>query len=72
MLRRMVDFLEVVDVLVARRHRIMKAAKHNPCPKCKSPQVELIGSMKVGRWKCRSCKHKWVWEPIKLIRSDSN
>lgn len=64
--------LDSVDASITRRHMIMRVAKHNPCPKCKMNQVELIGSVKIGRWKCRCCKHKWVWEPITLIRSDSN
>lgn len=72
MLTHIGDFIADMYAVVTRQERVMKAAKHNRCPKCRTHQVELIGSVKIGRWKCRCCKHKWVWEPITLIRSNSN
>lgn len=53
--------------VVARRHRLMKAAKYIRCPECLAIQIQLIVSYKLARWKCRECRHVWIQEPITLI-----
>jgi len=65
-------FLRDMHKIAERRRRIYKAAKYNPCPKCRTVQVSVIALALLAKWKCRECRHKWVWEPITLIRSDSN
>ena len=36
------------------------------CPKCGTLQVQLLWNVYdiFARWKCRICKHKFVYEPI--------
>lgn len=53
--------------VVARRRRLLSAAKHIRCPKCLANQIQLVVSYKLARWKCRECRHFWIQEPITLI-----
>lgn len=53
---------EQVRALTLRRLRI---CKHAPlCPKCRARQVQLTDSGVLAEWKCRECKHRFVFEPI--------
>ena len=37
------------------------------CPECRSQQVQLTGYINVwpAEWKCRHCKHRFIFEPFK-------
>lgn len=56
-----------VIAVVARRHRLLSAAKHIRCPECLAKQIQLVSTYKLARWKCRECYHVWTQEPITLI-----
>ena len=49
--------------LTARRERVKK---HAPgCLRCRSNQVQLkIWQEVPAYWKCRMCKHRFVYEPL--------
>jgi len=62
-----VELTKWANAVVARRYRLLSAAKHIRCPKCLAIQIQLVISYKLARWKCRECHHFWIQEPITLI-----
>lgn len=54
---------KAVHAFLERRKRL--CSKPMICPNCKSRQVQLVEYLHPpARWKCRSCKFKFVYEPI--------
>lgn len=35
------------------------------CRRCNSDQVQLVDSDRPAHWKCRICKRRFVYEPVK-------
>lgn len=50
-----------VVVSVARRQRLYSHAPR--CPKCRTAQVQSLGGLP-AQWKCRECRHGFVYEPL--------
>ena len=56
------------DEVMERVDRREFLCRHPPlCPKCNTPQVQLIDYMEKepAAWKCRCCKYKFDFEPEK-------
>lgn len=53
------------DEIAAASNRVLRLSRHAiPCPKCKSPQAELMDAhCEPARWRCRNCKQEFCHEP---------
>ena len=54
------DSIEAALKIVDKRESLCKNAQ--PCPKCKTKQIQLIEHINQVIWKCRHCKYEWMNE----------
>lgn len=61
------DFIDKAFMYARRRLSLLKLKQ--VCPKCKTDQIYLLNYLNtIAQWKCRECRNKWYYEPIKDIR----